>query len=76
MKAERIEDLGRIREMLDRILSDCGDLQSMCMGKHTKPRFVETYSGERLEDLHDELRWMFDKLQNVLNLAVGDDELD
>lgn len=73
MRSERLEDLGRIRELMERLLSDNYDLESDCRGKHTRELFVEVYGEpDRRYDLHDKLRILFETLDDIRYIAKGD----
>ena len=72
MKRERIEDLGVIREKLDRLLEDCLPLEK-AQSKHSIDHFCEFYGDSRnMEELHDQLRWLKDELWNIYAIAEGD----
>jgi len=78
MKRERLEDLGRIYVMIENIFchetcnaSPFDDATS----KHSIEEFIKKYSDpEELEDLHDWIRNLKEKLEEVYYLAKGDEE--
>lgn len=73
MKPERLEDLGRIRELMERLLSDYDDLQRCCESKHTLDLFVDVYGElDRRHDLHDQLQFLFERLNEIRYIARGD----
>lgn len=75
MKPERLEDLGRIRELMERLISDYDELQADCSSKHTREVFVEVYGEDaRRYDLHDKLRCLFETLDEIRYIARGSDE--
>ncbi len=76
MKRERLEDLGRIYQLMYLILdADFSPLEE-CTSKHTYDSFLEKYKNndEKLEDLHDWLRFHREKLEEIYYLAMGDIE--
>lgn len=73
MRPERLEDLGRIRELMDRLLSDYEDLKTDCANKHTMDVFVEVYGeADRRCELHCKLRFLFEALEDIKYIAMGD----
>lgn len=76
MTRERIEDLGRIAQMLREMLSQDSPLDH-CTSKHSIDIFIKDYSSEeKLEDLHDWLRWHKEKLEQIEAIAWGNDEMN
>lgn len=76
MTRERIEDLGRIAQMLRDYLNEDSPMDD-CTSKHTTESFVAKYSTEeKLEDLHDWLRWHREKLEAIESIAWGNDEMN
>jgi hypothetical protein len=74
-KRERLEDLGIISEKLRHILEDNESLFDECTSKHTIDAFVEKYKDpEQLEELHDWIRFLEEKLWDAYALAKGDEE--
>ena len=77
-KRERLEDLGIILKLLEDIIHE--DEQLNCpwndaTSKHTYDTFVDKYSNrEKLEDLHDWIRGLKHKLDEIWCVARGDDE--
>ena len=80
MKRERLEDLGRIAELMRKILRDEYDYVGMnpleqCQSKHTIEEFINTYkhNEDKLEDLHNWLRYHKEKLEEIDTIAWGYD---
>lgn len=77
-KRERIEDLGIILTKLEDIIHQ--DEQFNCpwndaTSKHTRDSFVEKYRDrDKMEDLHDWIRSLRHKLDEIWCIARGDDE--
>ncbi len=73
MKAERLEDLGRIREKLDQLLNIefCG-----WGDRYKRDRFVNHYlnNDDGLEELGWALSKVRDGLLDCLTIAQGDEE--
>lgn len=75
MKPERLEDLGRIRELLEKLLSDYDDLEADCTSRHARGSFVDKYVDEyTLCELHSQLRALFERLDEIKCIARGDCE--
>jgi len=73
MKPDRLEDLGRIRELMERLLSDYDQLEACCWSKHNQELFVEIYAEEdRRYGLHNQLRFLFERLNEIMYIAKGD----
>jgi len=78
MKAERIEDLGKIAILLSKLIEQAeDDWGHRANSKHTIDEFLTHYNDSRnLEDLHDQLRWHKEKLEEIYNIAAGFDYVD
>lgn len=73
MKAERLEDLGRIRELLSMLINDYSFLFEKCASKHTIDRFIEEYKDEeKLEELHNKISRLEDRLNEIHYIAIGE----
>lgn len=73
MRRERIEDLGVIKEKLNRILEDCLPLEK-AQSKHSIDHFCEFYGDSRnMEELYDHLRWLKEELWDIYEIAAGED---
>jgi hypothetical protein len=76
MKRERLEDLGRIFEKLCAIIEEDQSPMYRCESKHSVDQFVEIYKDEeKLEDLHNWLRFHKEKLEEIYYIARGDLDL-
>lgn len=79
MKRERLEDLGRIAEMIRRILREETDIFSFnplveCDSKHTIDNFIKKYNNEdMLYELHNWVRHLKEKLEEIDTIAWGYD---
>jgi len=73
MRAERLEDLGRISEKLDQLLLDFDETWgSLFSSKHFFEDFVKKVTAEDgLYDLHRYLRNFIEKLEQMSNIATG-----
>lgn len=71
---KRLEDLGAVKYALGKLI-DQTEIFSHCESKHSHEIFVERFSGEigkdRLYDLHDELRFFKNKLDDIYTMALG-----
>jgi hypothetical protein len=77
MKRERVEDLGRIRVLIEKLMENSlDDLHQQCNSKHTVDPFIDKYleNSEGLEELHDKIRALNDQIQEIYSIALGDDE--
>jgi hypothetical protein len=76
MTRERIEDLGRIAQMLRDYLKEDSPMDA-CNSKHSVDSFIKDYSSEdKLDELHDWLRWHREKLEQIESIAWGTDEMN
>lgn len=72
-KAERIEDLGRIRELLREVLDDHASLFDRCTSKHTVDAFVISCKDyEKVCDVHQAIRDIGDRLNTIHYIAIGE----
>lgn len=72
MKRERLEDLGRISEKLDKLLED-HNIFNECESKHSLDVFLKKYQNEEaLSDLFFSLRSIGSELQEISAIANGD----
>lgn len=73
MKAERLEDLGRIRELLSNIFKQYGCIFDRCTSKHSINEFIQHYKDvENLEELHNSIRYLSEKLSEIHYIAIGE----
>lgn len=72
MRPERLEDLGRIRELMERLLSDYDELQDYCNNKHLIDGFATRYGSHGMDELHTNLRFLFERLDEIRYIAKGD----
>ncbi len=71
IRAHRIEDLGRIREILGAALERT-DIFKECVSKHTVQPFLDRYSNlGMLQELHDEIRFLGEDLDKIHSIAIG-----
>lgn len=76
MTRERLEDLGRIADRLYHILREDSVLDE-CNSKHSVDTFIQKYSSpEKLEELHEWLRWHKEKLDDLESIAFGNDNMN
>jgi len=74
MKKERLEDLGRIYERLDAlIIAIEQDWGRFCTSKHDYENFA-IYFTNNSHDLHCSLRMIIEDLEDLRNIAYGDQE--
>ena len=74
-KSERLEDLGRIRELLSVQLDNFTDRwDDLFDSKHSLDRFYETVckNEDKADDLHRFLRFHKEKLEEIYYIALGD----
>lgn len=72
MRRERVEDLGVIRQLMQEILDETEFFSRAC-SKHSVDSFCERYGNlKNLEELHDEIRYLKDRLWKVFSVAEGD----
>lgn len=75
MKRERIEDLGILSARLNNLLVEKYEFSEMLTSKHDLDDFIETYhSAEKLENLHMQLRNLWDELWEMYSIAYGEEE--
>ncbi len=68
--SERLEDLGRIREKLERLFDESEALEA---GSLHDEAFMENYKDmDKLDDLRRSLRRLSEKFSECLYLAKGD----
>ncbi len=68
-KPERLEDLGRVREKLEKLFEQSEALQA---GRMHDERFMEIYEkGDNLEDLYMSLKYLHYELFDCLVIARG-----
>ena len=78
IKPDRLEDLGRIRELLNFVLQELEDRYGQHLeSKHGYEGFVNKINMKSdhesgLDDLHCYLRWHKEKLEDILCIAIGD----
>lgn len=71
-KPERLEDLGRIREKLERLLDESIALEA---GSMHDEYFLNVYKDEdKLDDLYRSLKYLSNELSECLVIARGHDE--
>ncbi len=75
-KPERLEDLGRIREKLDKVINNLeDDWGQYISSKHDYEAFEEHLldnNNEKIYDLHIFLRFHKELLEEILCIAIGD----
>ena len=78
-KKERIEDLGRIFAKLEDLYKFGSPFGispfEECISKHTIDEFIKKYSDpDKLYDLHNWIRWLSERLNDIESIARGLDE--
>jgi hypothetical protein len=59
--------------LLSNILREFALLFEKCSSKHTTDAFIQYYSDtEKLQDLHDNIRYMSDLLNEIHYIAIGE----
>lgn len=73
-KPERIEDLGRIREILSDVINDFDEaLGYYLMSKHSFDEFYKhMQNSDKADDVHRSLRFHKERLHDILHIATGD----
>lgn len=70
---KRLEDLGVIKEKLNRFFDDYQDLFNMCNSKHDLDDFLVHFNDNRnLEALHRDIRNMKESLYEIADIVHGD----
>jgi hypothetical protein len=71
-KPERLEDLGRIRVMLEQL---CDESEALEAGSFHDEYFAEYYSDEsHLDDLFRSLRYLSERVSECIVIARGHDD--
>ena len=78
MRNHRLEDLGLIYEKLTVIMDEIEDTWGQSVkSKHTIDAFIKYHKDEQnLAVLHNELRYLKEKLEDVYHLARSNEEHD